>query len=404
MPKRIMSFILRCYNKFLRISRCVLRFFIGFIPRDRKLIVYGGALDLFIDNTKHLFIYNNTYDSMKSYKHVWLSNNEETLSSVRNLGLKSIKSSSLEGIWTILRAKFVLYDNRINEFSCHDFTQGAIRIEIWHGLPLKMWGSIKSDNQDFYTKKSNFIEKYNEVHYLGDYCVSTASPLDRYFSAAFKIPQENIIHATYPRNTVMLLQEDLREKYISKYESALVQEMYHTIKANANKKVVYMPTFRDKKPLYISEAIPDFEVLNTFCKSNSITLYLKVHRVTPLPKDMNFSNIRVIDNSIDMYPLMSLFDLLITDYSSIMYDFALLHKPIALYTYDIEEYSKQSRNIYKFFWTLRNQLTNVVDFNGFMSIMNAKKEKFVQFPVDQFYEWPFDIEAINKKIKELSTV
>lgn len=400
----IISFILRCYNKFIRMSRCVLRFFIGFIPRDKKLIVYGGALDLFIDNTKHLFIYNNTSDTMMSYKHIWLSNNEDTLSRVRNLGFKCVKSSSFKGIWTILRAKFVLYDNLVNEFSYHDLTQGAIRIELWHGLPLKMWGSIKSDDQDFYRRKCFLSEKYNEVHYAGDYCVSTASSLDRYFSAAFKIPQENIIHATYPRNNIMFLQEDLREKYISKYESALVQEMYNSIRANANKKVVYMPTFRDKKPLYLSEAIPDFEALNSFCKSNSITLYLKVHRVTPLPKDMNFSNIRVIDNSIDMYPLMAIFDLLITDYSSIMYDFALLHKPIALYTYDIEEYSKQSRNIYQFFWTLRSQLTNVMDFNGFMSIMNSKEDEFVQFPVDQFYEWPSDVDAINNKIKELSNI
>ena len=60
----------------------------------------------------------------------------------------------------------------------------------------------------------------------------------------------------------------------------------------------------------------------------------------------DYSNIRVLDNESDMYPLFANVDLLITDYSSIFFDFLLTDKPVLFYPYDKDAYLTQDRSMY----------------------------------------------------------
>lgn len=66
-----------------KLTHLLVRILTKFIPKDNRLIVYGGALDLFIDNTKYLFLYNRK--NFKDCKHIWLTRRQEIVERINNV-------------------------------------------------------------------------------------------------------------------------------------------------------------------------------------------------------------------------------------------------------------------------------------------------------------------------------
>lgn len=390
------NLIFRIKRRVILIIDRYIRFFVSIIPRKKGLIVYGGALDLFIDNAKHLFLQNNENAPFDHCIQVWLTRNPKTYERIKQIGYSVEYSNTLKGWWIMMRAQFVIYDNEIREFSRYNLSEGAIRIELWHGLPLKFWGCIKMDDQDEYKPKSFFYEKYIRTHAHGDYTICTHHNQKKFFSAAFQIPIKNVFVSSYPRNRVLLMDENTREQYVHKYESEEYYSFYRSLKDNSYYKIVYMPTFRDNNPYYLNTAINDWQRINEVCKLTKTKLYLKVHRVTPLPDIKKYSNIEVLDNGMDIYPLLPRMDMLITDYSSIMFDFSLLKKPIVLYTYDISEYVHDSRKVTQNYHELRAKLTEVCCFEELINVVKISKDNIKDFPVEGYFDKSENIMEINE--------
>jgi CDP-glycerol glycerophosphotransferase (TagB/SpsB family) len=188
---------------------------------------------------------------------------------------------------------------------------------------------------------------------------------------------------------------------VRKYESSSTVLLYEKLKNEKRKKIIYMPTFRDKDAYYLDKAIPDWELLNKECKKNGIVLYVKVHRVTPLPEISDYSNISIINNKIDIYPLLPFFDRMITDYSSIMFDFSLLGKSIVLYIYDYEEYISNSRPLYNHFKELIATLTSVNSFEKLLNVLNVSDHEIKRFPSEKYFERPQTFNIVQNLIKQL---
>jgi CDP-glycerol glycerophosphotransferase (TagB/SpsB family) len=111
--------------------------------------------------------------------------------------------------------------------------------------------------------------------------------------------------------------------------------------------IIYMPTWRDDNPDFISEAIPNFSLLNDVCKKNNALFVFKVHLNTVFKEDLNtYSNLLKLDSSLDMYPLLPFSTVLVTDYSSIFFDYAALKKKIIFYPFDLRAYKLKSRELY----------------------------------------------------------
>ena len=389
-----MKFIV-CLKKILSVF---VRVLIRIIPRNYKLIVYGGAMDKFIDNTKYMFIYNNIH--MPEYRHVWLTNDESVLEKIHKLNFDGIKSNSLKGFFIIVSAGYVIFDNRISDFTYYDFSEGAVRINIWHGVFFKMLGATKKDIDSPYRVKFRFVERYLFEHQKGDYGICTTRNMKNKYSYAFKLPVDKIIVSGYPRNRILLLNEKERYDFIEKYEDNIIKELYKNNAKSSLKKIIYMPTFRDNDPNYIYKAILDWDLLNQSCVSNNVLLFIKVHRMTPLPEINGFSNIILLDSKIDVYPLLPTFDILITDYSSIMFDFSILNKPIILYTFDMESYIYNSRHILMSIWNVfKDKVPIVSDFDSFISVFSMSIKEGNMFPTDYFFDYADNIEPINRIIK-----
>lgn len=383
---------------FINISKQVLcRSIVYAIPRDKRLIVYGGSKDLFIDNTKYMFIMNN--ESMKNFKHVWLTNREDVIQRISELGFKVVKLKTIKGFYYMLRAGFFLFDDSITNFSKQGLSFGAVRIQLWHGIPAKWVAGVKQDKPDFYHRKSWFWETYVFDHLHGDYAVTTSHAMDNIYSAMFRIPREKLFLGGYPRLSTFFMYEEQRIEWIKKYETKELFEEYNYIKSLVGRKVVYMPTFRDKKPEYMTEAIPNWNDLNEYCRVNDVHLFVKVHRAAKMLDISDFSNIIILSNELDIYPLLPLFDMMISDYSSVTYDFSVLKKKIVMYTYDMEEYLTKSRPVPDYFKNIIYQLTNVKTFTEFKDVLTIDIDTLNDFPDKHCFDAPQDYKSIQSFIR-----
>ena len=141
----------------------------------------------------------------------------------------------------------------------------------------------------------------------------------------------------YPRNDLLLKEHE-------KLDLLFVNlEIYNL--AKENKVIVYMPTHRESEPSFGNKSVKelplDLEKLNDFMKKQNAFFILKLHPfVSKLYENKNFSNIVFYESQSDIYPVLKYTDILITDYSSVYFDFLLIDKPIIFFDYDYEEYRR----------------------------------------------------------------
>ena len=149
----------------------------------------------------------------------------------------------------------------------------------------------------------------------------------------------------YPRNDLLLKDHDDIDLILSDLK---IYNLAKNSFGSEKKIVVYMPTHRESATS-IGETKPplfplDLENLDSFCVQNNIIFILKLHPfIMQFQKDfetpMGFKNVYFHNTQGDIYPTLKYTDLLLTDYSSIYFDFLLLDRPIVFYSYDFEEYS-----------------------------------------------------------------
>ena len=111
---------------------------------------------------------------------------------------------------------------------------------------------------------------------------------------------------------------------------------------------VYLPTFRDSNVDFIEEAGIDLAQLNELMKAKDAVFIFKMHpkTVIDLSKVTTFSNLSIMHKDADIYTFLPLTDCLITDYSSVYFDYLLLRKRLMLFPFDFDDYLKNNRNLY----------------------------------------------------------
>ena len=372
------------------------RLLVFLLPRDKKIIVYGGAMDMFVDNNKYQFI-NDTIN-LPNYRRIWLSRNNEVIKHIKSIGLEAYRSNSIKGIWLILRAHVVIFDDAVSRFSYEILASGSLLINLWHGIPAKSITDKVIITEKDIVKHHSIWDRIRNSTIRGDYTICTHKKLQDIFSVFARLPKSNLIMCGYPRTSILFYDNKMREEFINKYETMSMKETFSKIRQSKNTKIIYMPTFRDNNPNYLNEAIPNWDALNNQCSLNDIDFIIKVHRITAIPQGKNYSNIIFLDNSLDIYPLLPEFDLLITDYSSIMFDYSLLKKPIIIYDYDLDQYIKESRNVYPHFLMLLKRLTCVRSFDMLLHKIPGPYCDIKKLPWEEYFENPQDFYSVSNLI------
>ena len=311
------------------------------MPRNKKNWIFGSGVGMsFSDNAKYLFLYCSSKKEINSY---WITKNKALAEGLRNDGLKAYYKYSIMGIWLSISSKVYIYDSRTSCIN-HWTSGGAFKVSLWHGSPLKTIDrDITVKNNAFYLGNHTWgLKRYfvrmimPEWFVVADLMFATSEKVKGYFNSAFGC--EKIEVTGYPRNDII--------SNPTLYAKHLASE-HNIIESLTTKKIIlYAPTFRDTNRFDRKTPI-EWERLNDLLKKNDTTFLIKLHRHDySMAMKEKCSHIRVLDNESDMYPLFSKVDLLITDYSSIFFDFLLTDKPVLFYPYDKDDYLTKNRSMY----------------------------------------------------------
>lgn len=123
------------------------------------------------------------------------------------------------------------------------------------------------------------------------------------------------------------------------------------IKKDDFKYVVYMPTHR---PLSFADNPIDYKILNEFGKKNNIKFIIKMHPFVAeqIRDDLSlyqdtydFTNLILYPSFMDIYPILKYSDILISDYSSVYFDYLYTNKPILFFCYDYEKWAEGEQGV-----------------------------------------------------------
>ena len=318
-------------------------------PRNKKIWLYGNYNGTFRDNSKYLYLYASEHN--KEIKHIWITPSKNVVQKLNSLGHTAIYKYSLSALYHALTAKVYVY----NIYATTDLYNGCFRgsaflFNLWHGVPFKkIEYDVKTGPLQPYYNPKNLREKFHsflkepKTFRLSSSVLATSEKLRDIYSSAFLVSKDKVFVGPYPRNLIFKWSKAELVDYINKVESIKLQQTLKLLNGFRNV-LIYLPTFRDANPDFMNEAVPDFDYLEEVCKANNSLFLIKSHILTRFSVDVNkYSHIRILDSREDVYPLLPFTDALVSDYSSVIFDYSLLKKKIIFYAFDKEDYLSKSR-------------------------------------------------------------
>lgn len=319
--------------------------------RNKTKLAFGSFKNAFNDNAKYLFIY--FCEHRKEFDVAWLSMNKKTVAAVNSMGLKAYYTFSPKGVWHALTSYYWFFNAYTSDIM-YAFSGGATCVNLWHGVGLKrIEFNVKTGTlADRYQKrKLKEVFYHPEVFRKPDWVLTSTPFQTKMFATAFRIPEERCLEFGYPRNEILIAVDSQRRGFIAKYETNSTRNLMACITQKGyNKIFIYMPTWRDSQRDIFVQSF-DLKKMNTILQEQNSLLLLKPHTNVFIDKDAfaNYSNVMLIDAKTDMYPILPYCDVLITDYSSVLYDFVLMEdKDVILYLYDYDEYVEDREFFYPF--------------------------------------------------------
>lgn len=318
-------------------------------PRSSRKYVFGSFRGSFNDNARYLFIHASA-NTGKEIRNIWLSNNLKCVKKVRNLGLEAYWVLGPRGIWHALTSRYWFFNSYTSDIMfC--LSGRAVCINLWHGVGLKRieFNTVSGPLADRFSKKNKKdVFCHPESFRRPDWLLTSTPFQTSMFAKAFRLPESRCLEMGYPRNWILTANELERTEFISKYEpdetSALIEKM-----KGYEKVLIYMPTWRDSQRTIFTQSM-DLDRLNDILSSRNELLILKPHANVILTDSVrSLSNIILAGPKMDIYPVLPYAHTLITDYSSILYDWLLMKgKDVILYLYDYDDYVHERDFYYPF--------------------------------------------------------
>ncbi|GEB23598.1 hypothetical protein BAU01nite_23310 [Brevibacterium aurantiacum] len=249
--------------------------------------------------------------------------------STTGFGSNVVRKNSWQYYHRLATSKYLIDNQTLPRF--YKKRAGQIYVQTWHGIPLKKMGLDQFSNQVVSKAK---IEEFRERNSYWDYLTTPSLYFAKVVTRAFETSAKALPTGS-PRNDRLV-----------NPNPATVTAARTAIGVDFDRKsVLYAPTFRDghRGPvaleldldLWVQEMADQYQLLLRphYLNSISVPRHLRQH---------------VIDTSniADTTSVLLAADLVITDYSSIMFDYATLDRPQVLYTYDLDRYSSAKRGTY----------------------------------------------------------
>lgn len=268
-------------------------------------------------------------------------------------------------------SKTIFLDNVFLPMSYMNFKKSVKVIQLWHGCnTLKKFGQLSNTGIiKKMEKKAN--KKYTHV-------IVSSKKMIKLHKDAFGVDEKVIYPLGLPRMDILFDMEKIEQEK---------DKFYKEYKKLKNKKIIlYAPTFRDNNINQFDSNMDLRDIIEQLPSE-----YIIINKFHPFvaQKYGKISSERVIDmsNYKDLTRLLIVADILISDYSSIVFDYSILNKPIIYYAYDKEQYKNNIRGFYYEYEkyveneivTLKKELVKAVNNSIYI---NANKSKFINKYLD----------------------
>lgn len=246
---------------------------------------------------------------------------------ISNKNTKVIKSRGIKHFYYLITSKYWLINNHYYYFLKK--RNETICINTWHALgAFKKFGLDCNDNKE---------EEHKKDGENIDCLLVSSKKLASIYSQALNVDISKIVSIGIPR-TDILFNIEMR--------NALNKKLKKEFNSYNKKIILYAPTFRDGEK-YCSDIRLDMQYMRERLGEDYLLL-VKLHPIIrtkiKIPDELNQFVFDV--SKYDMNELLVFSDVLITDYSSVIFDYALLEKPIIFFAYDLDEFKEKSREFY----------------------------------------------------------
>ena len=329
-------------KKFLgRVIKANYKIWYKFISVDEKTILFisfhGRGYSC---NPKYLHKYLLTNEKYKDYKFIWAvkKGKGKDIS-----GAEVIRYNSVKYFYYLAKSKYWIVNCKLPRHILKKDNQ--VYLQTWHGTPLKRLAhdiEIGADAKFYRTgiSKKEMTETYDIDVNRYDYLISPNKFSTERFQSAFDIERNRIIETGYPRND-----------YLTNISDSEIKKIKEKFKIPEDKKVIlYAPTWRDNSfdvKGYTFKLQVDFIKWKEFLGEEYVVLFKPHYLITNKFNNRGLEKfLYTISEDKDINELYVISDILVTDYSSVFFDYAILQRPILFYMYDLKEYEEEIRGFY----------------------------------------------------------
>lgn len=316
------------------------------VKKDQNLWVFSGFNKTnYMDNTKYL--YEFVLEHHPEIQAVWITRDQELYDQLTEEGKPVMMMGTAQCRKLVARAAVAFTDHfRMSDYDAFSGMNDNLKIvQLWHGVGLKSIGDLKNTDvpgvkfsddilpleTDSSLKK--LLKKLRYWRYafhrelFEKYFLLVCPGPERVAQIAdpWHIPHENCFYSGHPRNILL-----------------------HSAKEHTpGARVLYAPTYRwnaySEKRL-VKQIVDNAEAIESCMERLGGELKIRLHPHTWRNYSASLDTMadkysRIsIDQEKDIYTTLADYDMLISDYSSIAYDFVLLDRPIVFFNYDFEEF------------------------------------------------------------------
>lgn len=368
---------------------------------DDKMVFFNSFNGkYYTDSPKAIYLYMKNNPEFKDYKFVWAFTEPENYKELEDEHTILVKQNTKKYEEYLAKSKYWIINHRIYDYIYPKKEQ--VYVQCWHGTPLKRLGCDLQKTENALNTLNEVKKKWHREAQKVDFVISPSKFTTEKLSSALDLKSVNkedcMIEQGYPRNDFLYnyTEEDVKR----------IKEKIGIDKIN-KKIILYAPTFRDNQHQagvgYTYKTEVDFDKLQKELQDEYIILFRAHYFVSnsfDFEKYKGFIyNVSDIDDVNETYIVS---DILITDYSSVFFDYANLKRPMLFYMYDFEEYKDEMRGFYIDINELPGEITKTED-ELIKAIKNIKNfeytEKYKKF--NEKFNYLDDGQAAKRTVEKI---
>ena len=338
-------FFLRLIKKWAgKLIRLLYKMLYRFVSVDDKQVIFISFHGRgYSDNPRAIYEAMIQDPRWQGYRFIWFIKHHKK-KGLQIPGAEIKEYFSFSYFYHLSKAKFWVVNCKLPLYICKKPEQ--VYLQTWHGTPLKRLAHDIDVAEDttFYRSAVSYEQmchSYDVDVARYNYMISPNAFCTEVFPHAFGIDPQRLVETGYPRNDFIV---NATQEQILSIKKRLQLPMDKKI-------ILYAPTWRDNSYVsagYTFELKADFRLWKKILGEDFIVLfkphYLIINKYQDDPSLKGF--LYSIPAAAEINELYVISDVLITDYSSVFFDYAILKRPMYFYMYDLENYASDLRGFY----------------------------------------------------------